>query len=96
MRSNEALLAVVRRYAPAIQYCYESELKNDPGLRGKLVVSLTVAADGRVTDAAVVEDRLGNPAVADCALAQIRAWRFPAIDGGATTFRVPFLFTPPE
>ncbi len=96
VRSDESLLAVVRRYAPAIQFCYENELKKQPGLRGKVIVALTVAADGSVSAVRVVEDGLAAPAVLDCALAQMRAWRFAAVDGGAATFQVPFLFTPPE
>ncbi|MBE0566446.1 MAG: energy transducer TonB, partial [Krumholzibacteria bacterium] len=96
VRSNESLLAVVRRYAPAIQFCYENELKKNPGLRGKLVVSLTVTADGAVTEATIIEDGLGAPAVTGCSLAQIRGWQFPPVPAGVTTFQVPFLFTPPQ
>lgn len=95
-RSNASLLAVVRRYAAGIQFCYENELKRQPGLRGKVVFSLTVDAAGRVIDVDVVEDTLGAGAVATCALAQIRDWRFPAIETGVTTFRAPFVFTPPR
>jgi TonB family protein len=95
-RSNASLLAVVRRYAAGIQFCYENELKRDPGLRGKLVFSLTVDAAGRVTDVSIVQDALGAAAVAECSLAQIREWRFPAVAGGLTTFRAPFVFTPPQ
>jgi hypothetical protein len=29
-------------------------------------------------------------------LAQIRGWRFPAIPYGVTSFRAPFVFTPPN
>jgi len=95
-RSNASLLAVVRRYAPGIQFCYENELKRNPGLRGKLVFSLTVDAAGRVTEVVVVEDALGAGPVLTCALAQIRDWVFPAVEGGLTTFRAPFVFTPPQ
>ena len=95
-RSNEALLNVVRRYAPGIQFCYDNELKKNPGLRGKLVVSLNVLANGRVNEALVVEDTLGSPAVRACVLAQIRGWQFPAIPYGVTSFKTPFVFTPPE
>lgn len=96
LRSNESLLAVVRRYAPGIQFCYENELKKNPGLRGKLVISLTVLASGEVSEAKVVEDGLGSAAVTRCVLAQIHDWRFPAIERGMTTFKTPFVFTPPE
>jgi TonB family protein len=95
-RSNESLLGVVRRYAPGIQFCYDNELKKNPGLRGKLVVAITVLASGEVSEASVVENSLGAKAVTDCMLAQIRGWRFPAIPYGVTSFRAPFVFTPPN
>jgi TonB family protein len=95
-RSNESLLAVVRRYAPGIQFCYDNELRRKPGLRGKLVVSMVVLANGSVSEATIVEDTLNSPAVRDCALSQIRGWQFPAIPSGTTSFKTPFVFTPPS
>jgi TonB family protein len=95
-RSNASLLAVIQRYAPGIQYCYGNELKREPTLRGKLVLALTVAASGEVSDARVVQNTTGSQALASCALAQVRDWRFPAVTGGATTFQAPFVFTPPQ
>ena len=91
-----SLLAVVRKYAPGIRFCYENELKKKPGLGGKLVVAITVAAAGNVTEAVIVQDTLGSAALTQCAIAQIVAWRFPAISQGVVTFRAPFVFTPPE
>jgi outer membrane biosynthesis protein TonB len=96
IRSNESLLAVVRRYAAGIQFCYDNELRKKPGLRGKLVVSMVVLANGSVSEAAIVEDTLNSPAVRECALAQIRGWQFPAIASGTTRFKTPFIFTPPS
>jgi TonB family protein len=95
-RSNDSLLATVRRYAPGIQFCYENELKKNAGLRGKLVVSLTVLADGSVSDVVVVENTLGSDAVVGCALAQMEGWQFASIAGGVSTFKAPFVFTPPD
>jgi TonB family protein len=95
-RSNESLLAVVRRYAAGIQFCYDNELRRKPGLRGKLVVSMVVLANGTVSEATIVEDTLNSPAVRECALAQIRGWQFPAIASGTTSFKTPFIFTPPN
>jgi outer membrane biosynthesis protein TonB len=95
-RSNESLLSVIRRYAPGIQFCYDNELKRNPGLRGKLVVSLVVLASGAVSEAVIVEDTLKSPAVRECVLAQIRGWQFPAIPAGNTSFKTPFVFTPPS
>ena len=96
LRSDASLLAVVRKYAPGIRFCYENELKKTPGLGGKLIVAITVAAAGNVTNAVVVTDTIGSHELTSCALAQIDAWRFPAIPAGSVTFRAPFVFTPPE
>jgi TonB family protein len=87
---------VVQKYAAGIQYCYGNELKHDPSLAGKLVVSLTVSASGRVTQASIVHDSVRSQALSACALSQIREWRFPAIAEGVTTFQAPFVFTPPR
>jgi TonB family protein len=95
-RSNASLLAVIQRYAAGIQYCYENELRRSPKLAGKLVVMITVAASGEVTDVRVVSDGLGSSKLSNCALSQIREWRFPAVPKGTTTFQTPFVFTPPN
>jgi TonB family protein len=95
-RSNASLLAVIQRYAAGIQYCYENELRRQPKLAGKLVVTITVAASGEVTDARVVQDGLGSSKLSNCALSQIREWRFPPVAKGTTTFQTPFVFTPPN
>jgi TonB family protein len=95
-RSNASLLAVIQRYAAGIQYCYENELRRSPKLAGKLVVMITVAASGEVTDVHVVQDGLGSSKLSNCALSQIREWRFPQVPKGTTTFQTPFVFTPPN
>jgi hypothetical protein len=96
LRSDASLLAVVRKYAAGIRFCYDNELKRAPTLRGKLVVAITVAASGEVTDARVVEDTLRSGELTSCAIAQIRTWKFPRIADGVVTFQAPFVFTPPE
>ena len=95
-RSNASLLAVIQRYAAGIQYCYGNELKRDPSLRGKLVMAITVAASGEVTEASVVQNTTGSQRLASCALSQVRDWRFPSVPVGSTTFQAPFVFTPPN
>ena len=95
-RTNASLLATIQRYAAGIQFCYESELAREPGLRGKIVVAITVSASGEVTEASVVQNTFGANRIAGCALAQIRQWKFPPIASGATSFQTPFVFTPPN
>jgi hypothetical protein len=49
-----------------------------------------------VSDVFVVEDSMKSAAVTQCVLAQIRAWQFPTIPRGTTSFKTPFVFTPPD
>ncbi len=95
-RSNASILAVIQRYAAGIQYCYSNELKHDPTLRGKLVVAMTVSASGAVTNVTVVQNTVRSSRLEQCALSQIRDWKFPAIPSGVTAFQAPFVFTPPN
>jgi TonB family protein len=95
-RSNASLIAVVRKYAAGIQFCYDNELKRSPGLDGKMVIVLTVLPSGEVHDATIQQDTLGSGRLQECVLTQINAWKFPAIAEGTVTFRTPFVFTPPS
>lgn len=95
-RTNASLLAVIQRYAAGIQYCYSNELKKNPELRGKLVVSITVAASGKVTEATILSNTVGSERLAGCALTQILNWKFPPVPDGVTSFQTPFVFTPPN
>jgi protein TonB len=95
-RSNASILAVIQRYAAGIQYCYSNELKHDPSLRGKLVVAITVSASGAVQNVTVVQNTVRSSRLEQCALSQIRDWKFPAIPSGVTAFQAPFVFTPPN
>ncbi|MGH7724832.1 MAG: TonB family protein, partial [Candidatus Eiseniibacteriota bacterium] len=87
---------VIQKYAGGIHYCYANELKHDEHLSGKLVVTLTVAASGEVTAVSVAENTIGSSRLVSCATSQIRAWKFPSIPYGVTTFQCPFVFTPPR
>ncbi|MEZ4654015.1 MAG: AgmX/PglI C-terminal domain-containing protein [Candidatus Eisenbacteria bacterium] len=81
---------------PGIQYCYDNELKHDASLHGKMVLVLTVQASGEVSEVDLAEDTVGSSRLRECVLAQVREWRFPAIQEGVVTFRTPFVFTPPN
>lgn len=96
LRSDASLLAIVRKYSAGIRFCYDTQLKSDPMLRGRLIVSITVAASGAVSSAKIVESTLNSEAMHSCALAQIKSWKFGSIPEGDVTFQAPFMFTPPE
>jgi TonB family protein len=94
-RSPDAIHEVLLSHVPAVRYCYERELKRNPELKGKIVVKITVAADGSVSEAEIVSSTLNSERVERCILARIRLWKdFQAIDPkeGDVTFRQVYTF----
>ena len=85
----------IKQRIRSITRCYESELRKNPGLAGKVTVTFTIQERGNVTGARATENTTGSPAVADCVTRTISRFRFnPGPDGGSVTFRYPFVFQP--
>jgi len=79
----------------SITRCYESELRKNPSLAGKVTVTFTIQERGNVTDARASENTTGSPSVASCVTRTISRFRFnPGPSGGSVTFRYPFVFQP--
>ena len=72
------------RARACVQACYEREL-NEPSLKGKLVLEVTVGENGRAADIFVADNALNN-AVANCIKGKMRSIRFPKPEGGEATF----------
>ena len=85
----------IKQRLKAITRCYESELRKNPTLAGKVTVTFTIQERGNVTDATATENTTGSPGVADCVTRTISRFRFnPGPEGGSVTFRYPFVFQP--
>jgi TonB family protein len=85
----------IKQRLKSITRCYESELRKNPSLSGKVTVTFTIQERGNVTDAKATQNTTGSPAVADCVTRTISRFRFnPGPDGGSVTFRYPFVFQP--
>ena len=85
----------IKQRLKSITRCYESELRKNPSLSGKVTVTFTIQQRGNVTDARATENTTGSPGVADCVTRTISRFRFnPGPEGGSVTFRYPFVFQP--
>ena len=90
---DPALIAKeIRRYLGGIKACYESGLKRNPAITGKLVVHFTISSVGKVTSAKIEDDSLRDVEVADCVKSRVGGWRFPAPEGGPVEVSYPFIF----
>jgi outer membrane biosynthesis protein TonB len=83
----------LRSRGKAFQKCYETALKTNSKLKGKLVVEFTINEKGKVAGADVVKDGLGSSAVSKCVVGVLKRIRFPKPDDGEVTITNSFVFT---
>jgi len=90
----KAITAAIKRRLAGIKRCYEQQLKRNPKLAGKIVVTFVINSSGKVSEAYVESNSMGDSAVAQCILGLIRRVRFPKPDDGTVQASFPFVFTP--
>ena len=84
---------VVRRALAGLRRCYARSLETNATLEGKLEIGLTIASDGRVSEAHVVQTTLDDAALPACMLAVVRKLRFAVEPSGESRSVVlPFQF----
>jgi protein TonB len=93
-RSREEIEIVFDRNKSAIYALYSRALRELPELQGKVVVQLTIAPSGEVTDCRVVSSELGDSELERKLVARIRMFRFEAKDVEAMTTTKPIEFFP--
>jgi len=91
---KKSVANAIRRRQDGFQGCYETALKANSKLAGKLVVDFTIADDGRVIEANVVKDGIGSAEVSSCVIALLKRLKFPAPEGGEVTISNTFVFQP--
>lgn len=92
---REIIRRIIRQHRAEYQYCYEKELNKKRDLNGKIVVKFTIAGNGSVIQASVVESSMGNADVESCLTARIQRWVFPEPKGGGmVVVNYPFVFKP--
>lgn len=87
----------IRKDLPRIHRCYESALRDEPELAGKVSVRFAVLRKGHVQAVQVIENTTGNPAVERCVARVVGAIRFPSRrTGKSLRFTFPFVFAPQD
>lgn len=83
---------VVRVHQSGFRMCYESGLRSDPSLGGKVVLSFVIGDDGRVTRSSIVSSSLSNAAVESCIRTRAMVMIFPRPEGGDVVVNYPLVF----
>ena len=91
---REIIQRVVRQHRREMTHCYEQELRRNPSLEGRIVMTWVIAANGSVVTASVAETTMNNRNVENCMAQRIRRWVFPEPDGGGIVrVNYPFNFS---
>ncbi len=86
---------MIRKDLPKINRCYESALRYEPELAGKVKVRFAVVRGGNVQGVRVVENTTGHEGVERCVARVVRAIKFPSRrTGKPLSFTFPFVFAP--
>jgi hypothetical protein len=93
-RDPDIIDAIINQNKASVEYCYQSQLKVDPNLRGEVLLNFDILPTGKVGAARIVESTLNNQKIERCIISSIKRWAFPALSDarGMVTIRTKFVF----
>jgi TonB family protein len=93
-RTREEIELVFDKNKSAIYALYSRALRENPGLQGKVVLEVTIAPSGEVTDCKVISSELGDPELERKLVARVKMFRFEDRDVAVMTTTKPIEFFP--
>lgn len=93
-RSEEEISLVFDRHKSQLQRLYNRARRQNPALKGKLVLELTILPDGTVAKVTVLSSELTDPSLVQRMLARIKTFQFGARDVAVATVSYPIEFLP--
>ena len=92
---KNSIRKVIRKGIARFKACYESELVKQPTLKGRVVISFVIQADGSVKDSKASSTTLHSPAVENCLVERFQQLQFPQpLHGGVVRVNYPLVFSP--
>ncbi|OFZ21854.1 MAG: hypothetical protein A2202_00310 [Bdellovibrionales bacterium RIFOXYA1_FULL_36_14] len=80
----DLIAAIIKRYGPQIQHCYEQGLVKKPTIKGKVTTNFIIASGGGVIKPKIIESTLHDSFTEKCIMQKIVKWKFPKPKGGGT------------
>ncbi len=93
-RTDEEIQIVFDRYKASFYRLYNRELRNNPALKGQMVLRLTIEPDGSVSMCALQSTDMDAPDLATQVVSRVRTINFGAKDVAAVTIVYPIDFLP--
>jgi len=92
----EVIQRIVRQNFGRFRLCYESGLRSNPGLTGRVVTKFVIGRDGAVAQAQDAGSDMASQEVVSCVVRSFNALSFPAPEGGIATVTYPIVLSPGE
>jgi periplasmic protein TonB len=93
-RTREEIELVFDKNKSAIYSLYSRALRENPALQGKVVLEVTIAPTGEVTECRVISSELGDPELERKLVARVKMFRFEDRDVATMTTTKPIEFFP--
>jgi TonB family protein len=94
-RSYNSIWQQTQRYLAGLRWAYNNELRNNPALRGVMVVRYEILPSGSVGAVTLISSALKDARLEQQVLSQIRGWKYQPEPSGAVQVTWPFSFLPP-
>lgn len=93
VRSEEDVIYVMDQNKSKLHQIYRRARRADPGLKGKIVLEITIAPSGKVTKVRIKSSQLNNPKLESRLVARIKRFDFGAgsVEEVTVTFPIEFL-----
>ena len=93
-RGNEDVAIVMDKHKSALYALYNRARRSNPGLKGKIVLVITILPSGRVSNVVMKSNELNAPDLEASLLARVRQFDFGPIGNEPFTVTVPVEFVP--
>lgn len=91
----ESVTSTVKDKRYSLRECYQKGLEKDPTLKGEISIQFTVSGDtGKVIAALERNTDIGNKAVKDCIVKNIKSWQLKPTKAGDSVVRFDMLLIP--
>ncbi len=93
-RTREEIQLVFDQNKGAVYALYNRALRKDPTLRGKVVLELTIAPSGKVTDCRILSSELEDKKLERKLVSRVKLFKFPSKDVDVAVVSYPIDFLP--
>ncbi len=91
--NQRQITSVVNRNLERIQFCYDTQLRRNPNLSGKVLVNFSISGNGRISTVKIKTPKFRGTYLEGCVRKTMKIWRFPKFSGEPIEVDYPFIFT---